>query len=136
MTSFRKFLLLSLIFFSCQKEEIIGENQLTCPVKAVSGSQNKITGSWQLVRIKFPMTGEINDISCNNVIFHFKKNNSLDIENDTLGYSSITNNYDFNKNKKIIKLGNVEYRCTITKFEMILDSSPLDGEIMYFARIK
>ncbi len=136
MASFYKFLLLSLIFFSCQKEEIIGENQLTCPVKAVSGSQNKITGSWQLVRIKFPMTGEINDISCNNVIFHFKKNNSLDIENDPLGYSSITNNYDFNKNKKTLMLGSIEYQCTIKKFEMFFDRSPLDGEVLYFARIK
>lgn len=136
MTGFCKFLLLSLIFISCQKEEIIGDNQLTCPVKAVSGSQNKTTGSWQLVRIKFPMTGEITDMSCNNVRFHFKKNNSLDIENDTLGYSSITNNYDFNKNKKTLRLASIEYQCTIKKFEMILDRSPLDGEILYFARIK
>lgn len=115
---------------------------MACPVVAVSGPDDDITGKWKLVKGQTvfyePRT---EDYSCSNIVYHFQQDGIVTISSDKEDYSPDSSAYEFEQislytHDFTLKIGNIEYGCSISEGKMILDNSQLDGPIRYFVRIQ
>lgn len=141
-------LLLTLVVcFHCSET---GKPDRACPVAAVSGSDDDVVGKWQLVKVHtvFTIEGDkIADHSCNNTVYDFQKDGILIISSDREEYQDTSigeYNYEFKLQplyenyglSYTLKIEHMEYACGISEDNMTLDSSPLDGPVLYFVRIQ
>lgn len=132
---------LIVLFSSC--EENANGQEYECPIKSVDGSVESILGKWKLAKTQIPFVStEINDYSCNNIVYSFKSINVLTIDSDLENYiggeSSGEYTYEFSINNQIpvLKVNNVNHRCAITKNSMVWNDSYLDGPVLEFVRIE
>ncbi len=138
-------LLFSLIFIGftgCKDDE------QKCNTNAVTGSQDDIVGEWKQVKGKTVFYNpRIIEYTCNNIIYKFKSDGSLNILSDVenpIGYNSGDHLYEFSQNNLYgnpdenftLKIDNTNWACSISGSNMVLDDSPVDGPILYFIRIK
>ncbi|MDR1557221.1 MAG: hypothetical protein LBS88_09370 [Tannerellaceae bacterium] len=82
--------------FEKQRQEVLLNNYLrnvACPPEAVSGGRltDNIAGRWKL--IKDMETGV--DFSCDEIIYDFRPDNTLEITSNHPGYQDITSVYDY-----------------------------------------
>jgi hypothetical protein len=128
---------------SCHKSTV-----KNCQPVSINGSQTDIKGDWKQVQGKTVFFNpKTIDYSCDNIIYHFRMNDSLIIESDVIspiGYESGNYGYQFTlgslyndpAKKYTLKIGNSNWACGISGGDLVLDSSPLDGPILYLVRIK
>jgi hypothetical protein len=124
------------------------EDEQKCNTNAVTGSQDDIVGEWKQVKGKTVFSNpQIIEYTCNNIIYKFKSDGSLNILSDVenpIGYNSGDHIYEFSQNNLYgipdenftLKIDNTNWACSISGSNMVLDDSPLDGPILYFIRIK
>ena len=131
------------MLMSCHKN-----NENNCLPVIVNGSQTDIRGDWKQVKGQTVFYNpKTIDYSCNNIVYHFKTNDSLIIDSDVtspIGYESGIYNYQFTleslyndpKEKFTLKIGNINWSCGISGSDLIINSAPVDGPILYLVRIK
>lgn len=136
------FVLILLIVTGCKEDE---QKSTT---DAEIDSQNDIVGEWKQVKGKTVFYNpQIIDYTCNNIIYKFKSDGSLNIFSDVdnpIGYNSGDHLYEFSQNNLYgipdenftLKIDNRYWACSISGSNMVLDDSPVDGPILYFIRIK
>lgn len=133
----------------CQKEEK-NEDDLQCPVTVKEGADDDVIGKWKLVKatiIKLAYGISTEDYSCSDIVYHFSEDGSLIISGVDDGMSVIGNGeYSFEfKDTKLyehmeydytLEIGQLNIACGIHDNAMILDASPVDGNILYFIRVE
>ncbi|SMD44660.1 hypothetical protein SAMN00777080_3286 [Aquiflexum balticum DSM 16537] len=147
-----KFILFSAILFACSMtgcQETEFPN-LKCRVKSVSGPVDDVVGKWKLVqREDFNMqSGKITrtDYSCKNIIYYFTNDGIVRVENHgelallfkdgEYEYTFSTTPFHETMEGNTLKMGVSSWPCYIQPGNMVLDASPLDGEILRFVRVE
>lgn len=142
--SFILFALILSFFSSCKKTEPV-DMDLACPVAAGKGLDSDITGKWKLLKVSTVYSNlRTVDYSCDDVVYHFRSDGTLTISSD-IHKNMITKEpvkYTFslsplyaNMKGFTLKRNGSSVPCKISAGIMILDSSPVDGPIEYFARM-
>ena len=122
---------------SCEKEKRYEPTSL-------KGSQ------WKLVRASLPFNeSELYDYSQYDIKYEFKTNNVLTVSGETnftdsyLGheigeyfYSIIYDDQIIPGSSPVLKIDELYYLFRVTSTNLVIDSSPLDGVILEFDRIK
>jgi len=135
-----------ILLISCKENTTHIDMDLKCPTVAREGSNTQLVGKWKLVQGKtvfnFPRTF---DYSCNEVIYDFRLNGILIVSADikeSIGASPGEHTYEFIRKPVFeggkdftLKINDGTSSCKISNGLMTLDDSPLDGPILYFARM-
>ncbi len=140
-------LILSLLFgltmIKCISNDKI--QQQPCKIAKVKGLAGDIMGDWKLVKRDrlFISPGEI-DYSCDDIMFSFKTDSSYTISSNIpafleSGEADIEYQLQsIDQSKTIFKLTtrSIEWRCTISEYDMIWENTILDGGRRIFIRVK
>lgn len=140
-------LLIMLVCVHCSEPE---KPDMACPVAAVNGTDHNVVGKWALVKEHNLFTSEsakLTDHSCNNTVYHFREDGILIISSDREKQRDILFQeyaYEFKLQAAYegfelgytVKIEQLKYGCGISEDRMTLDSSPLDGPILYFVRVQ
>lgn len=138
--------ILLITFVGCQNGELPRQK---CRVRSVDGSLENVYGKWRLTGMRsFGMqTGKVQelDFSCDNIVYHFTENAVVKIENtrEDSFYPEGEYNFElfltpFHETMEgfTLKIGKTSWPCYLKTDMMTLDSSPTDGLILYFTRVK
>lgn len=141
-------LIMVLPFFSaCKKDDHLDE-ALRCPVEAVNGANDNITGKWKLVKAKAVFRDpRTEDYSCNDIVYDFRADGMLVISGTTknpIGYDEGQYAYEFSIGKLYqeaeedytLKIGNTSLACNIEENQLVINESPLDGPILHLVRVE
>jgi hypothetical protein len=138
---------LSLILFGACQEDALPQSELNCHVEAVEGSEGDVVGKWKMVKretIRL-VSGEIEvrDYSCDNIIYYFRADGVLEINNNVGGWRYETGIYSYelipsaeNEDQINLHIGDFKWPFKIGKSEMTLNMSHVDGPIFLFLRIE
>ncbi|MBK7480595.1 MAG: hypothetical protein IPI69_13350 [Bacteroidales bacterium] len=119
-----------------------------CHVKTIKGPENDITGKWKLIKGQTVFYNpQTIDYSCDNIIYHFESDGRLKIDSDIddiIGFDSGEYTYEFSmsvlyeniEEKFTLKINDIHLPCNISRSDLIIDDSPLDGPILHLVRIK
>ncbi|MCH7414893.1 hypothetical protein MM213_15440 [Belliella sp. R4-6] len=139
------FLVLMMIA-SCQ-EDGLPEGELKCPVEAVEGQEDDVVGKWKLVERRtislFSGEIEVKDYSCDNVLYCFKPDGVLQINDNVGGWGYETGVYNYelippaeNEDHIKLRIGDLKWPFKIGESEMTLNMAHVDGPISLFLRIE
>lgn len=129
----------------CQEsEDPYGE--LRCQVVAVDGLEDDVVGKWKMVRRETVFFNpETTDHSCDNVIYHFRKDGILEVSSNIGGVEHTSGNGEYafelipsnqHENKFVLKIGHLNWSCDIEGNKMVLSRVSTDGPILNFLRIE
>jgi hypothetical protein len=139
-------LYLSFMFLGCKKSEFVNLD-ITCPISVNKGDDRSVIGSWKLVKSETVFMSKTNeDYSCNDIIYNFKSNGTLNITSDINNYIgdkqgsykysfSTSQLYNGGNQPYTLKINQRAVACSISQGVMTLDDSPLDGPIIYLVRL-
>jgi len=123
-------------------------DELGCPVSAINGPENDITGKWKLTKGQTVFYNpQTIDYSCNNIIYHFQSDGRLKIDSDRddiIGLDSGEYKYEYSmsvlyeniKENSTLKINDIQMPCSISRHDLIINDSPLDGPILHLVRVQ
>lgn len=126
---------------ACRPVDSTESEQLNCKVVAVGGPTNSVDGTWKLIRRHTMFYGR-EDMSCDDIYFHFKRNGRMIVESKSEKMRSDTTAFEFSSRgygrmNSTIRLNGRKNACNLFRYHMTIDrGSELDGEVYYLARIK
>lgn len=144
-------------FGACQKNEPNrDELKLKCPFMPKNGADDNVLGKWKLVKgrgsMMAPTPAQVQDYSCNNVIYHFQEDGTLHITGVSEGMISYPNGqyffelkddqlFEAIEEKYTLELGTTttaagRVACGIQENIMILNNSFIDGSKLTLYRVE
>lgn len=134
-------LLLLFAVTGCRPQDITESEQLNCQVVAVGGPTNSVDGTWKLIRRNTMRYGR-EDMSCDEIYFHFKRNGRMIVESKSVKMSADTTAFEFSTRgygtmNSTIRLNGRKNGCDLFRYQMTIDMGrELDGNVYYLARVK
>lgn len=134
---------LILISLTSCREKTVAPGE--CRFKAISGNSGSVVGKWKVVHLEYGYMSEEGptsvDLTCSNVFFEFSKSGVVRISSDDERFIRRSGEFEYeirksNKSISEIKIGSLIWPSIVTKNELILDLSPLDGSKIRMYRIK
>jgi len=104
-----------------------------------------LTGKWKLVKVEEVFNNPTSyDYSPYNIVYEFQTKGVLTVSGETNNISMYRGHdigeYSYSivdeDQSYLLKIGNTTYWCQVTSEKLVIDSSPLDGPIYYFIKIK
>lgn len=141
-------LIILFMIIACKKDDNMEEN-LRCPIEALDGANDNVVGKWKLAKAKVVFQNpRTEDYSCDEIIYDFRADGILVISggasSDSIGYPEGQYTYAFTADKLFewveesytLSIDETKIASGINNNQLILNSSPLDGPILYFVRIQ
>ncbi len=136
----------SLILAGCGEDN--NPENLRCRVRAVAGPEDDVVGKWKLVRVRqayFTREPEVTDYSCDDIVYHFRSDGSLVVNNSVTEAAHHAGDYNYEfiwdpfdsgaSSFRGLKIAHNRWGCSVETTMMTLDASPTDGPKMEFIRI-